>query len=139
MLLVFLFILGCSGNNANIKDLSESESKAIQQELIVNWADYDISYRSGVIVFDPKNDDKKILVSSGWSTVEDQETWTQIVNGTSNQDMYAINMLWGEPIQEIWIHSQFYGYIITLLEGHYYTDSVSVTMVDDNAVKLDIY
>ena len=53
--------------------------------------------------------------------------------------MYAINVLWGEPIREIWVHNQFYGYIITLLEGHYYADSVSVTMGDDNAVNLVIY
>ena len=142
MLIVFLLFIGCSGNNS-IKDLSESESKAIQQELLDTWADYDIHYRSGFLVLDPKNDDKKILVPRGnlfgFYTVKDQETWTQIVNGTSDQDMYAINMLWGEPIREIWVNNQFYGYIITLLENHYMADSVSVTMVDDNAVKLVIY
>jgi hypothetical protein len=52
MLIAFLLIFGCSGNNA-IKNLSESESKAIQQELLDNWSDYNISYIYSVIVFDP--------------------------------------------------------------------------------------
>ena len=136
----FAFIMGCSGNNAHLRNLSDSESKAAQQEIIDNWSDYNIKYNNLVIVFDRKNDDKKIIVNNyWWSTVEDQKTWNQMVNGTMTQNMYAINMLWGEPIREIWVHNQFYGYIITPLENHYYTDSVSVTMVDDNAAKLFIY
>ncbi len=50
MLMVFLLIIGCSGNNANIKNLSESESKAIQQQLLDNWPDYNIRYNQAVIV-----------------------------------------------------------------------------------------
>ena len=73
MLIAFVPIMGCSGY-ANIWNLLESESTATQQELIDNWSDYDISYNSVVIVFDPKNDDKTILVDKYWSTVKDQET-----------------------------------------------------------------
>ncbi len=139
MFMVFHFIFGCAGNYANIRNLSESESKAIQQELLDNWSDYDISYLYGVIVFDPKTDDKKILVSNSWNTVKDQETWTQIVNGTITDPVsYNINMLWGEPIREIWVYNQLYGYIIILLKGHYMHDSVTVMVVDDNAVRLGI-
>jgi hypothetical protein len=81
MFIAFVFIMGCSGNYANIRNLSESESKAIQQELLDNWSDYDISYNDRVIVFDPKGDDKKIVVDNYWGSVKDQETWTQLVNG----------------------------------------------------------
>ena len=73
MLIVFLFIIGCSGNYANIKNQSEDESKVTQKKLIDNWSDYDIWFRYTVIAFDPKNDDKKILVGSNWGTVKDQE------------------------------------------------------------------
>ena len=112
-LVVFLLIIGCSRNYV-IKNLPESESKAIQKELLDTWADYEINFRGAVIVFDPKNDDKKILVPRGnlfgFYTVKDQETWTQIVNGTIPNN--NTNMVWGEPIREIWVKNQFYGYVI---------------------------
>ncbi len=140
MLSIFLLIIGCSGNNANIRNLPESESKAIKHELLDNWSDYDISYRPGSIIFDPKNDDKKLLIHrgrlTGYYTVKDQETWTQLVNGTIPHNMYNINMLWKEPIREIWVHNQFYGYVIIQLKGHYVVDNVGVRVVDDNTVWL---
>ena len=69
-ILLFIFIMGCSGNYAKIKTQSESDSKVTQQELIDNWSDYNIwvSYSRApelnLIVFDPKNDDRKILVEA---------------------------------------------------------------------------
>ena len=134
MLIAFTFLIGCSGNNANIKNLSESESKAIQQDLLDNWSDYHISYNRNVIVFDPKNDDKKILIynSIWWGTVNDQKTWTQIVNGTKTvPDRINLNQVWGEPIREIWVHDQFYGYV-----SHYRRDIVSAEIADENSVQL---
>ena len=132
-ILLTAFIVGCSGNYANIKNLSESESKAIQQELLDNWSDYNISYDVRVIVFDPKNDDKKILVNRHWQTVNDQETWTQIVNGTiivSTQ--WGTEDVWGvDPIREIWVHNQFYGYV-----SHKQSAVVAAKIVDKNTVSL---
>ena len=111
-ILMSVFILGCSGNNANMKSLSESESDAIQQDLRDNWSDYNISYNTTVLVFDPKDDDKKIIVDNYWSTVKDQKTWTQIVNGTVIvSPQRGFNDVWGEPIREIWVQNQFYGYV----------------------------
>jgi hypothetical protein len=135
MLIVFLLIIGCSGNNANIRNLSESESEAIHQELLDNWSDYDIRYNTAVLVFDPKNDDKKILGSrgkdsGGWYTVKDQETWTQIVNGYKILP-FGVNQMWGEPIREIWVHNQFYGYV-----SHQRSMMVAVYIVDENTVRL---
>ena len=134
-LTLFLF-MGCSGNNANIKNLSESESKAIQQELLDNWLDYDISYNTTILVFDPKNDDKEIIVDNYWSTVKDQATWTQIVNGTVTLPNRSTNRVWGNPIREIWVYNQFYGYVIHHQEGYFAQDLVSAMVVDDNAVQL---
>ncbi len=127
----FALILGCSGNNANIRNLTRSESEAIQQELIDNWSDYDISYNSVVIVFDLKNDDKKILVGNYWSTVKDQETWTQLVNGTATAG-FRLNQVWGNEVREIWIpDNQFYGYVT-----HQQRELVSTQIVDENTLRL---
>jgi hypothetical protein len=132
MLIAFVFFVSCSGNNANIMNLLESESKATQQELIDTWSDYDIMYNSVVLVFDPKNDDKKILVDSYWSTVKDQETWTQLVNGTKTTRNGRINQVWGNGIREIWVSDdQFYGYVI-----HQRRELVSAQKVDENTVRL---
>jgi hypothetical protein len=74
MLIAFISIVGCMGTYGKLKTQSRNDSKVTQQELIDNWSDYDIWFKSAVIVFDPKNDDKKILVGSNWGTVKDQET-----------------------------------------------------------------
>ncbi len=131
MLIVFLLAFGCSGNYANIKNLSQSESKAIQQELLNNWSDYDISYNRTVIVFDPKKNNKKILVPNWWARVNDQESWNQLVNGTNKLPYGVINLVWGEPIREIWVRNQFYGYV-----NHRQRELVSVEKVDESTVQL---
>ena len=133
MPIAFICVIGCSGNYAHIKNLSESKSKAIQQELLDNWSDYNISYDVRVIVFDPKNDDKKILVHNRWQTVKDQETWTQIVNGTIIvSSRWPAGEVWGDPIREIWAQNQFYGYV-----GHKKSAVVAAKIVDENTVFLN--
>jgi hypothetical protein len=131
LILIILFLMGCSGYYANIRNLSGSESKAIQQELNDDWSDYDISYNSVVIVFNPKNDDKKILVANYWSTVKNQENWSQLINGTNKLPNGQINLVWGEPIREIWVDNQFYGYV-----SHRERELVSAQIIDENAVQL---
>jgi hypothetical protein len=134
-ILIFVFIMGCSGTRASIKNQSGEESKVTQKKLINSWSDYDIWLRYTVIVFDPKNDDKKILVGSNWGTVKDQETWTRIVkeNTTSHGN---IDPLWSygpmTGVREIWgPDNQFYGYLI-----HQVRDLVNATVVDENTLRL---
>ena len=131
--LILILFLGCAGDYANIKNLPESESSAIQQELNDNWSDYNISYNHQVIVFDPKKDDKKILVGSYWYTVKDQETWTRLITG--NQRLPAkgyTNQVWGNEIREIWFtDNQFYGYAT-----HAPHELISAQMVDENTVRV---
>ena len=128
----FAFIMGCSGNSGKLKTQSETESKAIQQELLDNWSDYDISYNTTVLVFDPINDDKKILVGNYWYTVEDQETWTQLVNGTKTiPHGWRTNQVWGTPIREIWMNNQFYGYV-----SHEQRELIRAQIVDENTVRI---
>ena len=62
--------MGCSGTGGKLKTQSESDSKATKQELIANWSDYNIwvnyirAPELNIIVFDPKNDDREILVGN---------------------------------------------------------------------------
>ena len=144
VILIVALVMGCSGNYGKVKPQSGSDSKVTQRELIDNWSDYNIwlsYYRGGlaVIVFDPKNDNRKILVEGKWDTVKDQEMWTEIVktNTSSNGDF---SMVWAgynyntTGVQEIWgPDNQLYGFIIyqeTVVQW------VNVKLVDENAMRL---
>ena len=135
VILLLTFTMGCSGNYGKLKTQSADDSKATQKELIDNWSDYDIWFLSAVIVFDPKNDDKKILVGSNWGRVKDQETWTRIVKENTDSDG-NISPLWANyamtGVREIWSpNNQFYGYVI-----HQLPDSVGAMVVDENTMRL---
>jgi len=88
--LIIVLMIGCTGSYR--KKLQTIDSKVTHQELIDSWSDYNISYHdrsyfgTTVIVFDPKNDDKKILVGSHWKTVIDQKTWTEFANANTTSD-----------------------------------------------------
>ena len=137
MLIALVSIMGCSGKAGKIKTQSESESKVTQQELIDNASDYDIRYYRVIVVFDPNNDDKKILVPNYWSAVQDQDSWTQIIKGNThgpfNND---IRRGWdpysNSGVREIWSpDNQFYGYVL-----HGRRELVSAKIVDENTVRL---
>jgi hypothetical protein len=123
--------MGCSGNHANIKNQSEEKSKVTKQELIDNWSGYDIWYNFVVIVFDPKSDDKKILVDNLWNADEDQETLTKIVEGTHTSPGGLNVKVWEYETREIWVHNQFYGYVIQKPR-----ELVAARIVDENTVRL---
>ena len=150
LILIFLLLAtGCSGNYGNFKGKIGSESNATKRELIDNWSDYDIwlHYHSGykpprltIIVFDTKNDDKEILVSSSWSKVKDQEMWQEIVKANPTSDGEFV-LRWGsrqDPrqtgVQEIWgPDNQLYGFTI------YQESAVElqrVELVDKNTIFL---
>ena len=79
-ILILIFIIGCSGSYANIKNQSVDESRVTQKKLINNWSDYDIRYRNAVLFFAPKNDNRKVLLGGKrgwwWVTIKDQDSWT---------------------------------------------------------------
>ena len=145
VILIVIFIMGCSGNYGKVKPQSGSDSKVTQRELIDNWSDYDIwlSYSNApelyVIVFDPKNDDRKILVKGKWGTVKDQEMWTEIVkaNTTSDGDFSMVVAGYGSSttgVQEIWgPDNQLYGFIIYQQSAVAW---VNVKLVDENTIRL---
>ena len=135
--------MGCSGNYGKLKPQWEGHSKVSQRELIDNWPNYNIwfDYYTGalaVIVFDPKNDNRKILVNGTWDTVKDQKMWTKIVkeNTTSEGDF---RMVWSghdstTGVQEILdSDNQLYGFIIY---QENVTQWVNLKMVDENSMRL---
>ena len=105
VILIPIFILGCSGNYGIFKRKTGSESKATKQQLIHNWSDYDIwliyhtEYKPPrliAIIFDAKNDNIKILVETNWSMVKlkDQEIWKEIVKENTASDG-ELALVWG--------------------------------------------
>jgi len=145
MFIAFVFIMGCSGNYGKFKPQSGSESKATLRELIDNWSDYDIwlidrRAQLAVIIFDPKNDNRKILVGSDWRKVKDQEMWQEIVkaNTTSDGDFILPGAGPGgtSRVQEIWGHdNQLYGFII--YQG-YSVRLGNAKLVDKNTIRLSL-
>ena len=146
----FAFIMGCSGNNANIKNLSEDKSKVTQQELIKNWSDYDIwlSYNRGYpplellnIIFDTKNDNKEIVVehNGGIVKVKDQQMWTEVVkeNTTGDGDFWLVTSRSVRGVTRVSkitdSDNQLFGYVI-------YHDCcpVNTSFVGENTLRLDV-
>jgi hypothetical protein len=136
LVFIFFIIAGCSGEYARIKTLPASESKVTQQELIDNWSDYTIWLRSTVVVFDPKDDDRKIEVGSNWGMVNDQATWEGIVKANTTSEG-NITPTWANyamtRVREIRSPDGqlLFGYII-----HQQGDLVSARLVDENTMRL---
>ena len=145
VILILIFIMGCSGDYGKVKQLPESESKGTHKELIDSWSDYDIwlVYRKAklaVIIFDWKHDDRMILTENNWRKVEDQEMWQKIVNANTTRD--GDFELSGEysggtsDVLGIWgPDNQLYGLIVYQA---YSASLGSVKLVDDNAVRLSL-
>jgi hypothetical protein len=151
ILIVFLLIVGCTGNYGIFKRKTGGESKAAKRELIDNWSDYDIwlIYHTGynpprliAIIFDAKNDDKKILVEDNRSMVKvkDQEMWTEVVKEHTTSDGEFV-LIWGSwqdtaytGVQEIWgPDNQLYGF--TIFQEHAVVLE-RVELVDKNTILL---
>ena len=137
MVILLLFaVMGCAGDYAKINTLSASESKITQQELLDNWSEYTIWLKSTAVVFDPKNDDRKILVGSNWATVDDQETWSQIVKANTTAQG-SVSPVWADysmtRVREIRSpdNQLLFGYII-----HQQGDLVSARPVEENTMRL---
>jgi hypothetical protein len=149
MFIAFVFIMGCAGNYGIFKRKTGSESKATKQQLIDNWSDYDIwlHYHSGykpprltIIIFDPKNDDRKISVGTNWRMVKDQEMWTEIVKTNTASDG-EFTLVWDNyghdystGVQEILgFDNQLYGFII---HQQYAVSLQRVEQIDENTIRI---
>ena len=148
MLITFVSIMGCTGSYR--KKLQTIDSKATHQELIDSWSDYNISYHTRslfgitVIVFDPKDDDKKILVGSNWKTVKDQKTWTEFAKANKTSDgnfklptgsITPTQTRGTTGVLEIWgPDNQQYGFFIRQER----LDFVFARMVDENTLRVSM-
>ncbi len=150
--LIIGFMMGCSASYGTLKTQSASDAKATQKELLNNWTEYNVyinrsravvrlagPFEAGAIVFDPKNDDRKILVGRWWDTVKDQQAWAEIVKAnTTRAGDFDINplgstrVIYSTGVREIWgSDNQLYGFIISL--GG---DSVMVKKIDEKSIRL---
>ena len=143
-LVVIVSTIGCSQNYGKLKTKSQSDIRLTQNELIDNWSDYNIWLiysrvpKLHLIVFDPKDDGRKILVGSNWTKIKDQETWEEILkaNTTSDGDF---SMVWANydyttRAQEIWgPDNMLYGYIIY---QDVVVEWVNLKLVDENSMQL---
>ena len=130
MLILVLLATGCAGNYGIFKRKTGSDVKATKEQLIQNWSDYDILliYRTGhnlprliALIFDAKNNDKKILIQESRRSVKvkDQEMWAAIVKEHTTSDGEFV-LVWGSwqdtaytGVQEIWgPDNQLYGFTI---------------------------
>ena len=78
LILLFIFIMGCSGNNGKVRKQSGTEDTVTLAQLRDNWDDYNIyygmrsNYRADAIMFDPKNNGTR-LTGDSWIKIEDQK------------------------------------------------------------------
>ena len=128
--LIFALVMGCAGNYGNFKRQTRSESKATKQQLIHNWSDYDIwlhaAYkppRITIIIFDPKNDNRKISVGSNWRMVKDQQMWTEIVKENTASDG-EFTLVWQEICSRNYIR---FGLIKLNIKGFLTNRVISMT------------
>ena len=110
VILILIFIMGCSGNYGQIKKQTGADDKVTSSELRDNWDDYDIYYgmRSNryadAIMFDPKNSSTK-LSGDSWVKIEDQETLDEKIEGLHSIYDYAkVHIIEGAD-------NQFFGYM----------------------------
>lgn len=79
VILILIFLAGCSGDLGKIKKQTDAEDKVTLAELRDNCDDYDVYYgmrsnrHADAILFDPKDDGKK-LKGDSWIKIEDLET-----------------------------------------------------------------
>jgi hypothetical protein len=117
VILIFVFIMGCSGTNGKIVKQTGTEDKMTLAELRENWEEYTIYYsyrwdsRPSAIMFDPKNNDKK-LVGDSWYKIEDQEALSETIRTIQQQYDYAKveiiegpdNKFFGYMYYPYWLH-----------------------------------
>jgi hypothetical protein len=76
---------GCSSPNyGNIQRQTDADEPVSLKQLTDNWKDHDVFYatryssRPAAVMFDPKNDDKR-LTGEGWYRIEDPVTLAKTI------------------------------------------------------------
>ena len=127
--LIFVMFIGCHENYGIIRIPSDNDNKMTLVELKENWQDYSVyrgyrwATRPAAIMFDPKDNDKK-LVGDRWYLIEDEETLSQSIREIQAwfdvDDYTAVGLMEG-PDNEV------FGYI-------YPAYRVPVRMIDERTL-----
>jgi hypothetical protein len=94
VILIAIFIVGCSGTYGIIRKQTGTEGKVTIEDLRDNWGDYLIYYgmRSNryadAVMFDPKGNSNK-LEGDSWIKIEDQDTLNQRIEEIQSIYSYA--------------------------------------------------
>ena len=128
---VLMFIMsGCLGYG-KIRSQSGYGDDITIAKLKENWRDYTVYYAgyavnnpSG-IMFDPKNDDKKLLPSDRWTKIEDQETLAEVISWIKIQNSYNV---YPRLYRILGPEDQLYGYLFSALS------QLVTKVVDDKAL-----
>jgi len=138
-----IIITGCSGYGELVIE-SKNEAEITIEKLIRNSDDYDIHYFgygekfvSGII-FDPKKDNKKLLLGNMWVEINEQTTISDIVKRIEGSDFQGfIPTLY----KIIGPDGVFYGYLFTgwfhIVLKKIDDDTLSVYGLDDPPEYLD--
>ena len=92
--LIFVFIIGCSGTYGKIRKQAGSEEKITVAQLKDSWDKYDIYYAkrsnryADAIMFDPKDNGTK-LEGDSWIKIENQETLNEKIDEVQTTYDYA--------------------------------------------------
>ncbi len=110
VILIFAFIMGCSGTYGKIRKQTGIEGLMTLAELKENWEEYTTYYSHrrdsspAAIMFDPKNNDNK-LVGDSWYKIEDQETLSETISKIQQRyDNAEVEIIEGPD-------NQFFGYM----------------------------
>jgi hypothetical protein len=137
LLLITAFFVGLTSGCSTVKGYGKlgypqtTEPKMTLEQLIENWKDYHIYY-SGVwegyvygVMFDPKNDERKLVGHEWWAPVETQEDLSQLIR--------LINVFPFEP--QLWKilspDNQLHGFIYT------FRHPVMIKVIDDRTLWVD--
>lgn len=135
IIVIIFLISGCVGLGGYGKIRLEQSygMKTTIQDLQKNWGDYTVFYagldidKPGAIMFDPKNDEKKLVGHEWWAPVKDQEQLTEILHWANTYYSYYSPVLW----RILGPDNQFYGYLYT---GYTH---VMIRKVDDSTLWVD--
>ena len=120
VILILIFIMGCSGNYGKIRKQTGSEGKVTLAELRDSWDDYDIYYgrRSNsyadAIMFDPKNNSTR-LSGDSWIKIEDPETLDQTIKDIQSLYNYARVHLIEGPDNQVFGYMYYPGYFLVVV------------------------
>ena len=115
-IIAFVFFVGCLQDYGLVRRQRPTDNKMTLAELRENWEDYHV-YSAGQggrytykILFDPKNDEIKLVGGNGWDKIEDQQTLSErisetqvhwgshevmIIEGPDGQFLGYMNYSWG--------------------------------------------